>query len=95
MAKINVTTKKDDDKSWEFEIKISGEDEETRHKVLLSKNYYDKITSGKNISVDKLVELSIEFLLEREPQASILSEFDLKIINNYFPEFEDEIKTRL
>lgn len=95
MAEIKVTTIKDDDKSWEFEVKISGDGEEKRHRVLLSRDYYDNVISGKNISADKLVKLSIEFLLERESQTSILSEFDLKIINNYFPEYEDEIKTRL
>lgn len=94
MSEINVNIIKDDENAWELEVTISGVEEETRHKVLLFKEYYSKIVTGNNISVEKLVKLSIEFLLERESQSSILSEFDLKIINNYFPEFEDEVKTR-
>jgi len=31
--------------------------------------------------------------LEREPKESILSRFNLRIINQYFPEFEEEIRT--
>jgi len=36
-----------------------------------------------------------KFLLEREPNTSILSEFDITVIKRYFPEYEKEIKQRL
>jgi len=38
---------------------------------------------------------SFKFLLEREPNTSILSEFDITVIKRYFPEYEKEIKQRL
>jgi hypothetical protein len=31
------------------------------------------------------------FLLDREPNTSILKNFNLKIINNYFPEYNKKI----
>ena len=40
-------------------------------------------------------EAQFQFLLEREPNTSILREFDLSVINRYFPEFEAEMAKRL
>jgi len=39
-----------------------------------------------------MVENISEEGLQREAKESILSRFNLKIINNYFPEFEEEIR---
>ena len=38
---------------------------------------------------------SIAFLLEREPASSILPEFSLDVIPNYFPEYKEELPGRL
>ena len=38
---------------------------------------------------------SFLFLLEREPASSILSEFSLDVIPNYFPEYIEELPGRL
>lgn len=42
-----------------------------------------------------MVEASFAFLLERESRELILREFDLPLINRYFPEYESEIRRRL
>ncbi|CAN5538704.1 hypothetical protein BH20VER1_BH20VER1_31660 [soil metagenome] len=39
----------------------------------------------------ELLRASFEFLLEREPNTSILREFELPIISRYFPEYDREI----
>jgi hypothetical protein len=39
------------------------------------------------------VKRSFEFLLEREPNTSILPEFDLSVIQRYFPEYERTIRS--
>lgn len=75
--------------------KIEGDDfkvrvEDKDYRVTLDDNYYDEL-DGK-MSKESLIRESFEFLLEREPKESILSKFNLKEINNYFPEFEEEIK---
>jgi hypothetical protein len=41
-----------------------------------------------------LVDRSFRFLLEREPNTSILPSFDLMEIARYFPEFEATIRGR-
>ena len=51
--------------------------------------------TNKRISKLKLIELSFEFLLKREPNTSIMPAFELSIINNYFPEFENEITIKI
>jgi len=44
---------------------------------------------------ERLVRESFEFLLEREPAASILRSFSLDVIGRYFPEYPGEIRHRL
>jgi hypothetical protein len=63
----------------------------TKHTVLLTDEYYNGLTK-KKISKKKLLEYSFQFLLDREPNTSILSFFELNIISKYFPEYENEIK---
>jgi hypothetical protein len=45
--------------------------------------------------LSEVVHQSVEFLLEREPASSILSEFSLDDISRYFPEYEQELGRRL
>jgi hypothetical protein len=37
------------------------------------------------------IEAALQFLLDREPQESILRRFDITVISRYFPEFEREL----
>ena len=62
----------------------------TEHTVELDDEYYRKLTAGR-ISAEELIEKSFYFLLKRESSKSILSRFNLKIIQRYFPEYEQEI----
>ncbi|MEW6680805.1 MAG: hypothetical protein AB1297_07320, partial [bacterium] len=59
--------------------------------VTLDDGYYQDLTKG-NITKEELIERSFEFLLKREPKESILSRFNLKVINRYFPEYEEDIR---
>ena len=66
----------------------------TTHTVTVAIDYWQKITEG-TVSAEKLVEKSFEFLLEREPNTSILGTFDLPLIQHYFPECEKTVRTML
>ena len=59
----------------------------TTHIVSVSDAIHDKLTKGK-ISKETLLEKSFEFLLEREPNTSILSQFEIEVISKYFPDYE-------
>ena len=58
----------------------------TTHTVTISDQIHLKLTSGK-ISKKTLLEKSFEFLLQREPNTSILAEFKLEVISQYFPDY--------
>lgn len=92
MKMIEVTQLVDDPATdFVFEAELM---DSYKYKVTLSKDYYQKLTDGK-IDATELIEKSFEFLLKREPASSILPEFDLTQINDYFPEYEEEIKTQI
>jgi hypothetical protein len=71
---------------------ISEEGSKTEHIVSLDDKYYENLTQGK-ITKEELIKRSFDFLLEREPKESILPKFNLKVIKNYFPEYEEKIKS--
>jgi len=75
-----------------FIVKVAEGDSRTKHIVTLDDEYYVFLTQGK-IGKEELIKKAFEFLLEREPKELILSKFDLRIIQHYFPEFENEIKS--
>ena len=70
----------------EFLVIVDEKNSRTEHNVELDDEYYQRLTRGK-ITKEELVKESFEFLLDREPKESILSRFNLKVIEKYFPEF--------
>lgn len=86
------TTKIDDFPQAVFDVTVSG-NPDTAHRVTLTRAYYEKLTAGA-VPAEALIEKSFEFLLTREPNTSILSEFDLTSISSYFPAFEQEMKNK-
>lgn len=73
-----------------FKVTVNKEST-TEHIVLLNDNFYQNITNGKITKKDLIIK-SFEFLLLRESNQSILKEFNLEVINQYFPEYNNEIK---
>jgi hypothetical protein len=92
MTKIEIKKLEDFPES-KFEVVLIG-NTVTKHKVTVTEAYYQELTAG-TVPPEELVKKSFEFLLAREPNTSILSEFNLKVISNYFPEYEREIKSKL
>jgi hypothetical protein len=66
---------------------------ETKHDVTVTPEDVARYAPGTD--VERLLEASFEFLLEREPASSILSRFALPVIERYFPEYPREIRQRL
>ena len=65
----------------------------THHRVRVTMKDLDRLAAGH--SAEELLQASFQFLLEREPNTSILGSFDLPLIGRYFPEYEKEIRARL
>ena len=75
----------------EVEVKAASN---SAHQVSVSDQYYKKLTN-QPVSKEVLIKKSFEFLLERESNTMILSQFDLPVIQSYFSEYEENIKQRI
>ena len=62
----------------------------TQHTVSVKESDLRRL-GGPPPTPEQLLRASFQFLLEREPNTSILSEFELPLIGRYFPEYEREI----
>jgi hypothetical protein len=74
-----------------FHVTVRAADSSTEHDVTLSGSDLERLGPG-YASPEDLVRACFEFLLEREPKESILSSFDVGVIERYFPEFEIAIR---
>lgn len=88
---MSIHVKKLDDTTFEVTVQDRST---TVHTVTASPDYAAKLTGGR-VPVDRLVLRSFDFLLEREPNTSILRRFDLPVIARYFPEYERVIRGML
>ena len=70
---------------------IVSQNSTTEHYVTASKDFLNQFTKY-NISPENIVKHSFEFLLDREPNTSILRKFDITVISNYFPEYTETVK---
>ena len=85
---MEILIKKNDNKTFTVSIKSLINSE---HIITLNDDFYFEITKGIK-SKEELILFSFKFLLERENNTSILSNFNLETIQNYFPEYKNEIQ---
>jgi hypothetical protein len=78
------------DDGWLMNVTVTDRTR-TTHVVRISRAEYDRYGGGE---ITDLVRRSFDFLLDREPNTSILREFDLGTIERYFPEYAAAIKRR-
>ena len=72
-----------------YQVKVSGKTE-TMHSMSMTDIDYERFTGGKKPK-QQLVLFAFEFLLKREENTSILREFSICKVSEYFPEFEKEV----
>jgi len=77
-----------------FEVAVIEHGSSTIHTVILDDDYYQSLTERK-ITKEDFVKKCFDFLLERESKESILSSFNVKVINSYFTDFEQYIKGKI
>jgi|TARA_B110001450_G_scaffold217739_1_gene211881 protein involved in sex pheromone biosynthesis len=78
---VSVTAKGQDT----FEVMVTTQST-TTHLVTVSDAIHTKLTN-KKISKKILLEKSFEFLLARELNTSILSQFKIEVVSQYFPNY--------
>ena len=84
---VEVDSIGDDD----FLVKVSA-GTSTEHRVTLTDAYWEQIWSS-SLPKKEIISLSFAFLLEREPNSSIMRTFDLPVIQRYFGEYEGKAAT--
>jgi hypothetical protein len=77
-----------------FEVKLKQGRTSTDHRVTVPQSMLDDPQLGA-VEPEVIVRESMQFLLEREPPTSILSEFSLDVIPRYFDEYDAELRRRL
>ena len=85
---MEILIKKDDNNTFNVSIKSLIN---SNHIITLNDDIYLEMTKGVK-SKEQLIFFSFKFLLEREENTSILSKFNLETIQNYFPEYKNEIQ---
>ena len=73
-----------------FKVTISAI-KKTEHFVTVTQAFLNQF-SKYNKNPESIVIHSFEFLLDREPNTSILKNFDIQDISKFFPEYIDNIK---
>ena len=68
-----------------FDVTVSGETT-THHKVTITDVVHCELTNNL-VTKESLLDFSFKFLLDREPNTSIMSLFEITVISGYFPEF--------
>ena len=63
----------------------------TTHAVTVTDQSLADLTDD-NATKAQLLEFSFNFLLDREPNTSILSSFDINVISRYFSDYGDEVR---
>lgn len=82
-----ITVNKLDEHAFEVAIEAQSS---TTHRVTVAPDYATRLSQGR-FDNQELIRRSVEFLLDREPNTSILRSFDLSVISRYFPEYESTI----
>ena len=63
----------------------------TTHEVSVTDESLTDLTD-KNVTKTQLLNFSFRFLLEKEPNTSILSSFDINVISKYFFNYRDKVR---
>lgn len=79
--------------AWVCEVLVDHAGEHTRHTVSVTARDLARWARGaEKEDVEDLVTRSFDFLLDREPPGSILSRFDLSVIQRYFRDYDQHFK---
>ena len=85
---MSVSMKKRNDDVFEVTVADSIT---TTHTVTVTDQSLTDLTDN-NVTKTQLLEFSFNFLLDREPNTSILTSFDINVISKYFSNYKDEVR---
>lgn len=89
---INIISKEETDEGWDFIVEIKDSAAVTQHTISIDEEYFDTFSFEEP---EELLRSSILFLLDHETPDQILPAFNVHVIADYFPEFEDTVESYL
>ena len=93
MAEIQIQKTGQSEEGFSFSVAIEETGSRSTYQVTLSRRDHREL-GVETESPEQFVRRCIEWLLERESKESILSQFDIREISQYFPRFREEIRKR-
>ena len=88
MTRSSISIAKRNDNVFEVTVADSVT---TTHTVTVTDQSLTDLADD-NTTKTELLEFSFNFLLDREPNTSILSSFDINVISKYFSDYRDEVR---
>ena len=88
MTRSSISIEKQNDDVFEVTVVDSIT---TTHEVTITDQSLSDLSEN-NVTKIQLLEFSFRFLLDREPNTSILSSFDINVISRYFSNYKDEVR---
>jgi len=86
LASIKITEIEKD----KFIVEVS-DNVKSSHNLVISDKVHQELTNSM-ISKYELLEKSFAFLLDREPNTSILTNFEIQIISHYFSDYTNCVR---
>jgi hypothetical protein len=77
-----------------YQVNIQEGSSRSQHEVVVTGSHLSRYAAP-GVTAEALLKASFEFLLERESKESILSHFDLAVIERYFPDYPKRIREQL
>lgn len=93
MQGITATIVEHTSDGWRFVVDYKKGSDVYTYRVTLTKEYSEKLFPG--MEAEQVIEKAFRFLLYHEPASSILSEFDVSQISDYFPDFESVVTEQM
>jgi hypothetical protein len=80
---------------WRCRVTVADESGTSAHAVTVALADVVRFAAGSEAAqIERLIRDTFGFLLEREPRESILRQFDLSVVERYFPEYPRIIRDR-
>jgi hypothetical protein len=85
-----IHKEKSGEHAWLLRVRLDA----LEYEVELDEAYWRELSGG-FCSPDELVKIAFDFLLHRESRDDILPKFNMRLIQKYFPSFEEDMKRKI
>ncbi len=88
MSEPSISVTRDPGGGLTFDVIVHDGRGESQHRVTIEADEAER-WAGLGAEPSRCIEAVMRFLLDREPKELILSAFDMRVVQRYFPEFDD------